>query len=48
MEDDEAWLYGDDQSAEASTVGDVKKDDVSIPSKTFCSGPPKAQNLYPW
>ena len=31
MEDDEAWLYGDDPSAEASAVVDVKKeDDVSI------------------
>ena len=30
MEDDESWLYGDDQPAEASADADIKKDtDVS-------------------
>ena len=31
MEDDETWLYGDDQSAEASAEADIKENnDVSI------------------
>ena len=31
MEDDESWLYGDDQPAEASADVDIKKEtDVSI------------------
>ena len=29
MEDDEAWLYGDDQSTDASAV-EKKEEDVSI------------------
>ena len=47
MEDDETWLYGDDQSAEASAETDIKENnDVSIYGRIIVYGVVQAQNFY--